>query len=31
MELGDKLVGRDIPSKEQFDFIDKYQALLRKK
>ncbi len=30
MELGDQLVARDIPSKEQFDFMDKYQALLRK-
>jgi hypothetical protein len=29
--LGDKLVGLDISSKEQFDFIAKYQALLRKK
>jgi hypothetical protein len=31
MELGDKLVGLDIPSKEQFDLMNKYQALLRKK
>jgi para-nitrobenzyl esterase len=30
MELGDQPVARDIPSQEQFDFMDKYQALLRK-